>query len=345
MLKNNLNKGVIMNKLNKLYNSISDNELNNQKTTMSLINEHMIMFNNGSLNMGNQSILTILGAKNGQGIKPIIKGIEQLSIISGHRKAIVNKLLLPIADFSNLVESENTTTPKKTKVEKKKTKEENKQIVEIDYAEKKSNEAIRKNVVRTTANNIVIPILFLASQDKSNYSFNDNKVKIKVKNLSDEVVKSVFGFNKKNADVNSMNCNLALLTKLAKADLFSVKLRQKSDEIIETENLEDVVADTTKSEYSEDKAENIVKGINAMLKYLDNNEGYDYILQVQNHISNLENYGYETENIVEALRKQTNNSVNKDLYGCWVADNSIKLNAKTMEELRKQFNSKFKVAI
>ena len=167
-----------MNKLNKLYNSISDNELNNQKTTMSLINEHMIMFNNGSLNMGNQSILTILGAKNGQGIKPIIKGIEQLSIISGHRKAIVNKLLLPIADFSNLVESENTTKPKKTKVEKKKTKEENKQIVEIDYAEKKSNEAIRKNIVRTTANNIVIPILFLASQDKSNYSFNDNKVKI-----------------------------------------------------------------------------------------------------------------------------------------------------------------------
>ena len=39
-----------MNKLNKLYNSISDNELNNQKTTMSLINEHMIMFNNGNLN-------------------------------------------------------------------------------------------------------------------------------------------------------------------------------------------------------------------------------------------------------------------------------------------------------
>ena len=80
-------------------------------------------------------------------------------------------------------------------------------------------------------------------------------------------------------------------------------------------------------------------------KIFDKNEGFDYILQVQNHISNLENYGYETENIVEALRKQTNNSVNKDLYGCWVADNSIKLNAKTMEELRKQFNSKFKVAI
>ena len=210
---------------------------------------------------------------------------------------------------------------------------------------KKSNEAIRKNVVRTTANNIVFPILFLASQDKSNYSFNDNKVKIKIKNLSDEVVKAVFGFNKKNADVNSMNCNLALLTKLAKADLFSIKLRQKTEEVIETENLEDVVEDTTKSEYSTDKAENIVKNINAMLTYLDKNEGFDYILQVQNHISNLENYGYETENIVEALRKQTNNSVNKDLYGCWVADNSIKLNAKTMEELRKQFNSKFKVAI
>jgi len=334
-----------MNKLNKLYNSIGDNELNNQKTTMSLVEEHLKLFNEGKLKVDTYSLFSILGAKNGQGIKAEFKSYDQLAPITARRKAIVDKLLLPLADFKKLVEVETAKPKAKTKTEKKKGKEEKKQIVELDYAVNKSNEAIKKNVIRTTANNIVFPICFLASQDKSNYTFKDNKVKVNIKNLSVEVVKSVFGFNKDKADVNSMECNLALLTKLAKADLLDVKVNKGQAEEEEVENLEDAVDETTKTEFSEEKAENIVAGISAMLKYLDDNESYDHILQIQNYISNLENYGFETESIVETLRKQSNNTINKDLYGCWVADNSTKLTANTMKELKDQFNKKYKVAV
>ena len=333
------------NKLNKLYNSICDNELNNQKTTMSLVEEHLKLFNEGKLKVDTYSLFSILGAKNGQGIKAELKSYDQLAPITARRKAIVNKLLLPLADFKQLVETETAKPKAKTKTEKKKGKEEKKQIVELDYAVNKSNEAIKKNVIRTTANNIVFPICFLASQDKSNYTFKDNKVKVNIKNLSVEVVKSVFGFNKDNAEVNAMQCNLALLTKLAKADLLDVKVNKGQAEEEEVENLEAAVDETTKTEFSEEKADNIVKGISAMLKYLDDNESFDHILQIQNYISDLENYGFETESIVETLRKQSNNTINKDLYGCWVADNSTKLTANTMQELKKQFADKYKIAI
>ena len=55
---------------------------------------------------------------------------------------------------------------------------------------------IKSNAIRTTANNICYPILFLCSQDKANYKFKDNRVMVNVMALSDEVVKSVFGFKK-----------------------------------------------------------------------------------------------------------------------------------------------------
>ena len=333
------------NKLNKYYNSIGDNELNNQKVTMNLIEEHLKLFNDNKLKVDTYSLLSILGVKNGQGIKAELKSYKQLSFITAKRKAIVDKLLLPIADFKKLVEIETAKPKAKTKTDKKKSKEEKKQVVELDYAVNKSNEAIKKNVIRTTANNIVFPICFLASQDKSNYTFKDNKVKVNIKNLSVEVVKSVFGFNKDKAEVNAMQCNLALLTKLAKADLLAVEVNRGQEEVEETENLEEAVHDTTKTEFSKEKADNIVKGISAMLKYLDDNESFDHILQIQNYISDLENYGFETESIVETLRKQSNNTINKDLYGCWVADNSTKLTANTMEELKKQFANKYKIAI
>jgi hypothetical protein len=302
-----------MNKLNKYYNSIGDNELNNQKVTMNLIEEHLKLFNDNKLKVDTYSLLSILGVKNGQGIKAELKGFKELAPITARRKSIVNKLLLPLADFKQLVETETAKKPKaKTKTEKKKGKEEKKKIVELDYAVNKSNEAIKKNVI---------------------------------KNLSVDVVKSVFGFNKNNAEVSAMQCNLALLTKLAKADLLAVEVNRGQEEVEETENLEDAVDETTKTEFSEEKANNIVKGISAMLKYLDDNESFDHILQVQNHIDKLENYGFETESIVETLRKQSNNTINKDLYGCWVADNSTKLTANTMEELKKQFADKYKIAI
>ena len=47
------------NKLNKLYNSIGDNELNNQKTTMNLVDEHLKLFNENKLKVDTYSLLSI----------------------------------------------------------------------------------------------------------------------------------------------------------------------------------------------------------------------------------------------------------------------------------------------
>ena len=90
----------------------------------------------------------------------------------------------------------------------------------------------------------------------------------------------------------------------------------------------------------------MLKSICSQLDYFDKNNSFDEILQVENHIRTLENYGEELELIVQALRKQTNNSINKDIYGSWVVDNnnSVELSANTMDKLREQFNKQFKVA-
>ena len=90
----------------------------------------------------------------------------------------------------------------------------------------------------------------------------------------------------------------------------------------------------------------MLKSICSQLDYFDKNNSYDEILQVENHIRTLENYGEELELIVQALRKQTNNSINKDIYGSWVVDNnnSVELSANSMDKLREQFNKQFKVA-
>ena len=90
----------------------------------------------------------------------------------------------------------------------------------------------------------------------------------------------------------------------------------------------------------------MLKSICSQLDYFDKNNSFDEILQVENHIRTLENYGEELELIVQALRKQTNNSINKDIYGSWVVDNnnSVELSANSMDKLREQFNKQFKVA-
>ena len=53
------------------------------------------------------------------------------------RKRLVDKIILPLANFKNLVESDKE---KATKLEKKKTKENNKAKPEPDHTIKKSDE-------------------------------------------------------------------------------------------------------------------------------------------------------------------------------------------------------------
>ena len=76
------------------------------------------------------------------------------------------------------------------------------------------------------------------------------------------------------------------------------------------------------------------------------NNSLDGIFQIENHIRELKNYGEKLESIAEALRKQSKNNINKDIYGSWVVDNatSVVLEGNTIEALENNFRKKFKVA-
>ena len=54
-----------MNKLNKLFNSIGNNTIENEKTSLDIINEYLLLENNGNLKKNNKSIYGFLGCRNG----------------------------------------------------------------------------------------------------------------------------------------------------------------------------------------------------------------------------------------------------------------------------------------
>ena len=345
---------------NKLFNSIGNNTLNNEKTSVNIIEYYVNLNLENKFKVGTYSIYTSLGVKNNAGIMSELRGQDTLIKLQARRKIIVDKLILPLADLNNLVENED----KKTKLEKKKAKAENKSNVEIDAVANKSDEKIRANAIRTTANDITYPTLFLCSLDKSNFKFKNNRVSINVMILpifkvkinefetkDIDVCKSIFGFDKSKVGVENgakmfVECNFSVLKKLAQKMLFNVKVQRTIEDQNQVEDLEETTEEITKSEYSEDKAEQMVSSINSQLTYLDNNNSLDGILQIENHIRELKNYGEKLENIVEPLRKQSNNSINKDIYGSWVVDNatSVVLEGNTIKAIEDNFRKKFKVA-
>ena len=344
---------------NKLFNSIGNNTLNNEKTSVNIIEYYVNLNLENKFKVGTYSIYTSLGVKNNAGIMSELRGQDTLIKLQARRKIIVDKLILPLADLNNLVENED----KKTKLEKNKAKAEKKANVEIDAVANKSDEKIRANAIRTTANDITYPTLFLCSLDKSNFKFKNNRVSINVMILpifkvkinefetkEIDVCKSIFGFDKSKVGVESgskmfVECNFSVLKKLAQKMLFNVKVQRSIEETNQVEDLEETTEELTKSEYSTQKAEQMVSSIKSQLTYLDNNNSLDGIFQIENHIRELKNYGEKLESIVEPLRKQSNNSINKDIYGSWVVDNvsSVALEGNTIEALEKNFNKKFKV--
>ena len=352
------------NKANKLFNEIGNNTLNNEKTSVGLIENYVDLNLENKFKVGTYSIYTALGVKNNAGIMSELRGQDTLVKLQARRKVIVDKLILPIADLKNLVESDE----KKTNLQKKKAKAENKTNVEIDAVANKSDEKIKANAIRTTANDITYPILFLCSLDKSNFRFKNNRVSInvmilpifktKVSGTDDQpsikeldVCKSIFGFDKTKVGVENgakmfIECNFSVLKKLAQKMLFNVKVQRSIETENELNDLEETTEEITKSEYSLDKADQMVASIKSQLTYLDNNKSLDGILQIENHIRQLDNYGRKAELLVEALRKQSKNTINKDIYGSWVVDNatSVLLEGNTIKAIEDNFRKKFKVA-
>jgi hypothetical protein len=333
-------------KLNTFFNNIGNNAIKNEETSIGIVEELTIQNLANNLKSNGSTIYTLLGVKNASGITSEMRGLDSVSKLTEKRKILVNKLIFPQSDLKHLIEEEKSETPKaKTKVEKKEVKQDKAKIVELDYASSKSELTIKNNAIRTTANNVVFPFVFLASQDVANYSFEKNKVKINTRNLSKEVCKSVFGFNKDNADVGFMYCNFSMLVKLAKAHLTKVELQVDRKASEEIEELESAVKEISTGKFDDTKAKNIVSSICIMLDKLDNEKAFSEILQIENHILQLDQYGMAKYELTNNVRKQSGNSKNYDLIGSVAVefDHSKTFEAKSFEDLETQFNKTFAI--
>ena len=355
MLKNikTINKrkrGNMDKQLNNFLTSIGDNTIKNEITSMSIVQRNNELFQENKFKVNNDSIYSMLGIKAPNQILTETRGFETVDRINMERKRLVDRIILPLANFKNLVESDKEKT---TKLEKKKTKEKNKSKPEPDHTIKKSDEKIRANAIRTTANRVLYPSLFIMSLDKSNYEFQKKVVRINLFCLKNEIVKSIFGLDNDNlkkatdSKVYFVECNFTLLEKLTQKYMFKVEVTRSTETNAEAEDLEDVTDEATSGEYTPEKAQTMAESIKKQLTYLDDNMGLDAILQVENHIRKLTNYGNTLEEIVETGRKQSKNGIVKDLYGSWVVDNasSAELESNTIEELKGKFNKHFKIAV
>ena len=354
MLKNinkKRNGGNMDKQLNTMLTSIGNNHIQNEVTSMGIVQRNNELFQKGNFKYGNDSVYSMLGIKAPNQILTETRGFLNVDRINTERKRLVDRIILPLANFKNLVESDKS---KASKLDKKKTKEDNKAKPEPDHTVKKSDDKIRANAIRTTANRVLYPSLFIMTLDKSNYKFDKKIVRINVFCLKNEIVKSIFGVDndnlkKANPDgkVYFMDCNFTLLEKLTQKYMFKVEVTRGTEASEDSEDLEVVTEDLTKGQYTPEKAQAMSDSIKKQLTYLDDNNGLDAILQIENHLRTLTNYGNTLEEIVETGRKQSKNSILKDIYGSWVVDNasSVELKSNTIEELKSKFNKQFKIAI
>ncbi len=336
--------------LNTMLTSIGNNTIQNEVTSMGIVQRNNELFQGGNFKYNNDSIYSMLGIKAPNQILTETRGFDSVDRINSERKRLVDRIILPLANFKNLVESEKE---KSTKLDKKKTKEANKSKPEPDHTIKKSNDRIIANAIRTTANRVMYPSLFIMTLDKSNYKFDKKVVSINLFCLKNEIVKSIFGLDNDNlkkatdSKVYFVDCNFSLLEKLTQKYMFKIEINRTVTATEQSEDLEATTDDIISSEYTPEKAEKMMSSICSQLTYLDDNNGLDAILKVENHLRTLTNYGVTLEEIVETARKQSKNAIVKDLYGSWVVDNatSVELKGNTIEELKGSFNKQFKIAI
>ena len=336
--------------LNTMLTSIGNNTIQNEVTSMGIVQRNNELFQAGNFKYNNDSIYSMLGIKSPNAILTETRGFETVDRINMERKRLVDRIILPLANFKNLVE---TDKEKATKLDKKKTKEKNKAKPEPDHTIKKSDEKIRANAIRTTANRVLYPSLFIMALDKSNYKFDKKIVRINLFCLKNEIVKSIFGLDNDNlkkatdSKVYFVECNFTLLEKLTQKYMFNISVDRSITSNEEAEDLEATTDEATSGEYTPEKAQTMAESIKKQLTYLDDNMGLDAILQVENHLRELTNYGNTLEEIVETGRKQSKNSILKDIYGSWVVDNasSVELKSNSIEELKSKFNKQFKIAV
>ena len=189
-----------MNKLNKLFNSIGNNTIENEKTSLDIINEYLLLENQGKLKRNEKSIYGFLGCRNGGEIISKVNGITKQDQLNELRSVIVNNLLLPIADLSHLSKSNEDVEDIDNEDEDVEKSEDEKLEVKMakynsDYQVEKTNEQLRSNAIRTMANRICFPLVLLIAKGNQNYKYQDGLFEIFVKSFSNDQIKKTFGVN------------------------------------------------------------------------------------------------------------------------------------------------------
>ena len=341
-----------MNKLNTLFNSIGDNNIKNEKTSLDIINEYLILESQGKLKRHEKSIYGFLGCRNGGEIIKTINGIKNQSQLNEIRALIVNNLLLPIADLSHLATTEfsedfeDEVESEDEDNSEDKTKDE-KLIADmskynIDYQVEKTNNAIKNNAIRTTANKICWALVLLIAKGNQNYKFHKDVFEIFVKSFSNNQVKKVFGVDlehkKAPKGITSFNANLTQLDKLSRVVLFQVLNEKKDNDSALTQLKQSAKKMTAKK----DNSKKILQVVKNFLNYFDNHKLYAELHSIEKHIFKLENYGQAKEKIVEDVRKQTKKQL--FFYGDEVdAFEPTEFKSKNFTDFESQFNKKYLV--
>ena len=78
---------------------------------------------------------------------------------------------------------------------------------------------------------------------------------------------------------------------------------------------------------------------------MDKNKAFNSLLEIENHIFTLDNYGHKKNEITENVRSQTKGKSNYDLYGSVAVEfnHSKDFQVNNFDELESQFNKTFAI--
>ena len=101
--------------LNTMLTSIGNNTIQNEVTSMGIVQRNNELFQGGNFKYNNDSIYSMIGIKSPNAILTHTRGFETVDRINMERKRLVDRIILPLANFKNLVESDKE---KATKLDK-----------------------------------------------------------------------------------------------------------------------------------------------------------------------------------------------------------------------------------
>ena len=145
------------------------------------------------------------------------------------KERLVDRIILPLANFKDLVESEKS---KPTKLEKKNLKKIIKLNLNLITLLKRVMRKLEPMQLELRLIEFCTLHLFIMSLDKSNYKFDKKVVRINLFCLKNEIVKSIFGLDNDNlkkatdSKVYFVDCNFTLLEKLTQKYMFNVKVER-----------------------------------------------------------------------------------------------------------------------